>query len=268
MAEATTGGTPTFATMKRIFLASVMLCSTLVSYGWGKTGHRVVGLIAERHLTAKAKRNIQKVLGHETLAEVSNYMDFIRSNKQYAYMDPWHYCTIPDSLTYEQAGTPEQGDAVAAMTRMIAELKTKQFQYENEAFVLKCLVHLIGDIHQPLHVGNGNDKGGNDVKLEYFWKNTNLHAIWDSGIIDGQELSYTEYVEWINHATGDQKAQWQQDPLMSWVEESKEYRNQCYDYPSNGKLSYRYDFDNLELVNLRLLQAGIRLAKVLNDIYG
>lgn len=254
--------------VQRTLLFALLFSIVTPALPWGKTGHRVVGLIAERHLTKKARKNIERVLATETLAEVSNFMDFIRSDNQYKALDPLHYATIPDGMTYEQAGTPAEGDAIVAIQRMIEELKARTFSMEDEAFTLKCLVHLIGDIHQPLHVGNGNDKGGNDVKLEYFWQESNLHRVWDSGIIDGQDMSYTEYVDWIDHATDEQIAEWQNSSVLDWAYESQNYRDQAYELPANKKLSYRYDYDNLELVNQRLLQAGIRLAAVLNEIYG
>ena len=235
---------------------------------WGQTGHRVVGLIAEKHLTKKAKANIAKILPVETLAEVSNYMDFIKSDRAYDHMNPWHYCTIPDGMTYEEAGTPEEGDIIMTIERLVSELKTKKFTDKDEAFALKCLVHLIGDIHQPLHVGKGDDKGGNDLKLEYFWESSNLHRVWDSGIIDKQQYSYTEYVEWINHASPGLINDWQKANVKEWAYESMTYRPAIYSLPENMKINYRYNYDHLETVNLRLLQAGIRLAGVLNEIYG
>ena len=255
--------------MKRFVLPLIGVLLVVQSFGWGPTGHRIVGLIAERHLTKKAKKNIEKVLGFETLAEVSNYMDFIKSDATYRHMSPWHYATIPDGKTYDEAGTPEEGDVIITIQRLMGELTNKEFTDYDEAFALKCLVHLIGDIHQPLHVGNGEDKGGNDVKLDYFWQSSNLHRVWDSGMIDGQKYSYTEYADWIDHPTNEQLEAWSSLNVLDWANESKALRDQCYNtIPEDKKLSYRYDYDNIELLNQRLLQAGIRLANVLNAIYG
>ncbi len=255
--------------MKRIILF-LLLSTPLLSQAeyWGATGHRVVGLIAERHLSKKALKNIELVLKNETLAEVSTYMDFIRSDRQYDHLGPWHYCTIPDGMTYKQAGTPEEGDVIAGIQRLTEELKTKNFTIGDEAFTLKCLVHLIGDIHQPLHVGNGEDRGGNDVEVNYFYRNSNLHRVWDSGIIDEQQLSYTEYADWIDHASPEDLSQWQKDGVLVWASESYDLREQVYTMPEDKRLSWRYNYDNISIVNQRLLQAGLRLAKVLEDIYG
>lgn len=254
--------------MKKHIICILLLFILVKAYPWGQNGHRVVGKIAESYLTNKAKKNIEDILGHLTLAEVSTFMDEIKSNPRYNHMNPWHYCTIPDDKTYEEAGRPEEGDAIQTIDRLIKELKTKEFTDEDEAFALKCLVHLIGDIHQPLHVGNGNDRGGNDIKLEYFREPSNLHRVWDTGMIEAQNMSYTEYTEWINHPTDEQMEKWVNSSLMDWIYESKSYRDQVYDLPDNMKISYEYNYRNIDLVNQRLLQAGIRLAKVLNEIYG
>lgn len=254
--------------MKKILILTVLTIIALHAYSWGKTGHRVVGLIAEKHLTKKARKNIEKVLETETLAEVSNYMDFLKSDHAHDHMSPWHYATIPDGMTYEEAGTPEEGDVINTIERLVMELQTKNFTDEDEAFALKCLVHLVGDIHQPLHVGKGDDKGGNDVKLEYFWNPSNLHRVWDSGMIDGQQLSYTEYASWIDHASVEQIKKWQSTDVLTWAYESQNARQQVYDLPEPMKISYQYDYQNLALLNQRLLQAGVRLAGILNEIYG
>ena len=252
---------------KAILFISIFLFSVSV-YSWGPTGHRVVGLIAERHLTKKAKKKIDQILNNETLAEVSTFMDFIRADNTKRHMTPWHYMTIPDGSTYEDAGTPEEGDVYVTINRLIDELKSKKLTEENEAFAIKCLVHLIGDLHQPLHVGNGEDKGGNDVDVEFFWSKSNLHRVWDSGIVGQQQFSYTEYTEWIDHAIEADIQKWQNQTVMDWALESMGHRPQVYDLPENGKINYRYNYDNIELVNERLLKAGLRLAAVLNEIYG
>ncbi|MFT6883321.1 MAG: hypothetical protein ACJAVY_002125 [Marinoscillum sp.] len=253
--------------MKRLISTLCFVLISFFAFSWGNTGHRVVGQIADKHLSKKARKQINAILKNESLAESGNFMDFIKSDPKYRHMSPWHYCTIPDSLTYEASGTPEEGDAIVTINRLIEELKSKKFTDEDEAFALKCLVHLIGDLHQPLHVGNGTDKGGNDVKLDYFWKSSNLHSVWDSGMIDGTQFSYTEYANWINHASETETKEWQSTSVLDWANESKKYRVKAYDFPEDKKLSYRYDYDNRELLNLRLLQAGIRLAGVLNEIY-
>jgi hypothetical protein len=251
------------------FVSIVLISMVSVhGFGWGQTGHRVVGEIASRYLTKKARKNIEKILGNETIAMCSNHMDEIKSDRRFDHLGPWHYCTIPDGKTYEEAGTPEEGDIIMAINRIRGDLITKNFRMEDEVFNLKCLVHLVGDIHQPLHVGNGYDHGGNDVKVEYFWSSSSLHRVWDSGIIDQQNLSYSEYVNWIDHPTDEEIASWTSSSVIDWAYESMEYREPIYDLPQGKKINYRYNYLHIGTVNLRLLQAGIRLAVLLNEIYG
>ena len=254
--------------MKKLMFLILFCVFSPYAFCWGPTGHRVVGEIAWSHLNPKARKNLQKILGTESLAMTGTFMDFIRSNKKYDHMSPWHYCTVPDGKTYEDVGAPEEGDVVVAINRLMKELDSKEFTDEDELFALKLLVHLVGDIHQPLHVGNGDDRGGNDVRVEFFWKGSNLHRVWDEGIIDEQKLSYTEYTQWINHASEAQVTQWQSDDIMVWVAESTSYREGIYDLPENKKINYRYVYDHIATVNQRLLQAGVRLAGLLNQIYG
>lgn len=254
--------------MKKLSLITSLLFFTLQGICWGQNGHRVVGKIAESYLSEKARKNIEQILGPLTLAEVSTYMDEIKSYPEFDHMKPWHYCTIPDGRSYQQAGTPEDGDVIVTINRLISELKSKDFTDRDESFALKCLVHLVGDIHQPLHVGNGEDRGGNDSKVVYFSAPSNLHRVWDTQMIESQNYSYTEYADWINHASAEKAVKWQNTGVLEWANESKSYRGQVYDLPEDGKISYRYTRDNIALVNLRLLQAGVRLAGVLNEIYG
>ena len=244
------------------------LAASLPSFGWGKTGHRVVGRIAEQHLTKKARKNLQSILGNESLAMVSNWMDFIKTDPGWDHANPWHYCTIPDGMTYDQVEIPREGDIIQTLNRVIQELKTKHFADVDELTVLKFLIHLVGDIHQPLHVGNGMDRGGNDVNVRWFRQNSNLHRVWDSGMIDYQQLSYTEMTSSIDFATKAQIAALQDATILDWAYEAMALRNRVYDLPEDNKLSYRYVFDNWAIVENQLLKAGIRLAGILNDIYG
>ena len=256
--------------MKNTALNLAFLLLSFQAFSWGQTGHRVVGQVAENHLSKKAKKNIDKVLKGESLAMVSNWMDFIKSDSAYDYMKPWHYATIRYDEDYLEAGAPKQGDVIWAINEVSEMLKNNTFTDEipDEVTALKILVHLVGDIHQPLHVGNGDDLGGNKINIQYFYKKSNLHSVWDTKMIDGQNLSYSEYTNWIDTSSTAQIERWQDQSVYQWALESQSFHPGLYDFPKNGKLSYRYNFDHIDTVNLRLLQGGIRLAGVLNEIYG
>ena len=236
------------------------------SCGWGSTGHRVVGHLATLHLTKKAKKKIDLVLDGQSLAMVSNYMDFIKSDSRFNSYRPWHYATIPDSLNYEQAGTPEEGDVIMAIEYFSNEIRTGEFS-KDERFALMCLVHLVGDIHQPLHVGNGKDKGGNAVEVKFFSQTTNLHRVWDSDMINHINLSFSEYAISLDTVSENVIQKWQGTTVLDWAKESKSFRSEVYDFPESGNLWYPYMYENTDLLNIRLCQAGIRLAGLLNELY-
>jgi hypothetical protein len=258
--------------MKKILiLSAIVLFSSFATKDeavvWGQIGHRAVGHIADGMLTKRAQKNVKRVLGHETLAEVSTWMDDVKSDRSFDYAGTWHYCTIPEGMTYETAPTQEGGDIIWAIEKIVNELKAGGLTAEQEAINLKFLAHLVGDIHQPLHVGTGEDKGGNDVKVEWFGSNTNLHSVWDSRMIDSKQYSYTEFADMVNHPTKEQVKSWQAATVRNWAMESMTYRDEVYDLPENGRLGYQYSFNYFDIVELRVAQAGVRLAGLVNEIY-
>jgi len=238
-------------------------------FAWGPTGHRIVGAIAERHLSPCAKEKIDELLQGESLAMASTWMDNIKSDPSYRSWNPWHYCTIPDHQSYEEAGTPKQGDVIATLHRLMVDPDARKHMPWDEASGIKMVAHLVGDIHQPLHVGNGADRGGNDWKIQWFNSSTNLHRIWDSDMIKHQELSYTEYADWIDRASEEDIQSWQADDVLVWAQESKAIRlGGIYPDVDTQSLGYAYSYQHLSTLNRRLLQAGIRLAAVLNRMVG
>ena len=179
--------------MIKILIVYTLLFSFVL--GWGKTGHRITGKIAETYLTKNAKTQIKKIMGHHDLSRMSNWADEIKSDPNWKIANDWHWCTIPDDESYKK--DKHSGQAVEKINEFIATLKNKKSKKEEKQIALKFIVHLIGDLHQPLHVGNGLDRGGNDVRLKWFNESTNLHSIWDSKLIDFQKLSYSEYANYI-----------------------------------------------------------------------
>lgn len=258
----------------RVVTSAVVLISMVasptveVAYGWGATGHRVVGKIAERHLSKRAAAAVKAILGRESLAEVATYPDEIRSDPKYKDTAPWHFVTIEDGETYETSKKSPQGDAVEAIRRFSAVLRSKTATKDEKVYALKWLVHLVGDIHQPLHVGRGEDRGGNTIKVKWFDEVTNLHSVWDDKIIESTKLSFTELSEFTDKASNKDIKKWQDASVLDWVDESISYRKQVYTKPEDNKYgAYKYSYQNLPLVKLRLNQGGVRLAGLLNQIF-
>lgn len=254
--------------VNEVFMKKLLFCALFVSvnsFAWGPIGHRIVGKIAENHLDHKAKKALDKIMGPETLAIVSNWPDFIRSDQAWAVANTWHFVTIPEGQTYETIEKDPHGDVVEAIARFQKILKDKKSSMEEKQQAVKFITHFVGDIHQPLHVGKETDRGGNSVKVKWFNADTNLHHVWDEGLINYQQLSYTEYAAMIDHAKKEEKEDWQNDDIAVWIKESMDARPMVYDIGTEAKLGYDYNFKNIKLLNERLLKAGIRLAKILND---
>ncbi len=237
------------------------------AWGWGQIGHRVIGQVAENHLSKKARKAIENLLGHESLAEASTYMDEIRSDDNFDHTHPWHYTTIPAGETYESCEKSDKGELIEAIGRMRTILESETASRTEKVEALRFLVHLVGDLHQPLHVGNGEDRGGNDIKLEFFYEPSNLHRIWDSGMIDSKQYSYTELAAVVDHATVAELNRWRQGTPIDWANEAMQYRPQVYDIGEKDYLSYEYVYKNWDLVKRQLAKGGVRLAAMLNDIF-
>lgn len=251
----------------RILITLIFIVTNLTVFGWGQTGHRATGLIAERLLNAKAKQRIAALLNGESLAMVSTWMDDIRSDSTYDHTHDWHWVTIETGQTYDQSKKNPKGDVIMTLERLIIELKSGKLSKEKEIEALKMLVHLIGDIHQPLHVGCCDDQGGNKVQVKWFGANSNLHSVWDSGMIDGTRLSYTELADWLGTPSPALVKTWQSANVRDWANESMSFRTSVYD-TGNGNLGYKYQYKYFNLAKERMLRAGVRLAGVLNQIYG
>lgn len=239
------------------------------AFSWGYTGHRTVGDIAEHLLTRKAKKNLKKLLDNESLAFASIYMDEVRSDPAYDHMYTWHYVAIPDGMTYGEIEKEPRGDIIETTERLIAQLKAGTLEGKDKIEAVKFLCHLIGDIHQPLHVNRPGDRGGNDISVEWHYKTPyNLHKVWDEGMIDQSELSYTELSHHLLRMLDkEDKESWELSGVREWAYESMEFRDSLYNI-GDGKLGYRYSYVHFPIVERRLLQAGVRLAAVLNDIFG
>jgi hypothetical protein len=252
----------------RLALTLALLCCCSPALAWGPLGHRVTGQIAQQHLSPKAAAAVQRILGVEDLAEASTWADEMRSNPAPFWQktaSPWHYVTVPAGKFYAEVGAPPEGDSVTALQQFAATLRDRTASREQQQLALRFAVHIIGDLQQPLHAGNGTDKGGNELRVRWFSKDTNLHSVWDSDLPLEKALSYTEYSAWLMRRLqpADRKAWSTADPLV-WIAESAELRDRIY--PTENRLSYDYIYQNAPVVDRRLTQGGLRIAAWLNEV--
>jgi len=254
-------------------LLTVFLLFSHFSFGWGVLGHRIVGEIAQRHLSSKARKEIRKILGNESLAMSANWADFIKSDTSYRYLSSWHYVNVKSGATLQELTDKLHADTTAniynRLNFLVKELKTNPgLSAENKKMYLRLIIHLVGDIHQPMHVGRPEDLGGNRIQLHWFYEPSNLHKVWDEDMINFQQLSYTEYTQALDFATKKELREWQSATPEVWIFESYQIAEELYKGVKNGdRLRYDYNFQHISTLNDRLLKGGIRLAGLLNDIF-
>lgn len=236
---------------------------------WGKTGHRATAEIAESYLNKKAKKAIDDLLSGQGLAFVANYADDIKSDPEYREYGPWHYVNIdPETAEYKIEEANEGGDLVQAIKTCVEVLKDKNASQEQKQFYLKMLVHFVGDLHQPFHTGHAEDKGGNDIQVRWFNDGSNIHRVWDSEMINFYQMSYTELALNTEDLSRAQIKSIEKGKLLDWVYESRALVEDLYAGVENGeKLGYSYMYEHMPTVLNQLQKGGVRLAKILNDIY-
>ena len=258
---------------KKLITLNLFLYIPFCSMAWGVLGHRIIAQIADSYLTKNTKQQLYKILGSESIAIASNWSDFIKSDPAFDYLDRWHYINLKAGLTETELKTYLASDTVTyAYTKinwLTTELKNKELDQEKKILYLRILIHIAGDLHQPMHTGRFDDLGGNKIKVSWFKDSYNLHQIWDSKLIDFQQLSYSEYTAAINHTTKEQRKTWQAEPVSEWVWQSYQQVENIYaDIKPDDKLSYQYNFKYIAILNQQLLIGGIHLAGLLNEIFG
>lgn len=240
--------------------------TTQPAAAWGPKGHRVVGQVAENHLSPEALAAVRELLGSESLARAGTWADEIRSDPAWERAAPWHFISIDDDETLETTERSPEGDVLSAMERYEGVLRDPESPREDRVEALRFLVHFVADVHQPLHVGRRADGGGNDTLVLWFGEPTDLHHLWDTDLVEYQGLSFTELVRFIDHPSADVAA-WQEGSYEDWIAESFALRGRVYDL-GNRRLGYDYANENVPVVERRLLQAGVRLAGLLDDVLG
>ncbi len=251
-----------------LFSVLFSISSLFASEDWGKTGHRVVGEVAENYLSKRAERKIRKLLDGHSVAFVANYGDDIKSDHQYDSYGPWHYVNFPFGEKYETYPKSEKGDIIQGIDKCIAVLKNDKSSKEEKVFHLKMLIHFLGDLHQPLHIGIEEDKGGNDFQVLWFKNGTNLHTVWDSKMLDSYDMSYTEIAANTDMLSKERVKNLMSGSVVDWMYESRELCEDIYKNTEIGqKLSYNYMYDYMDKLRSQLQKGGIRLAGLLNEIF-
>jgi hypothetical protein len=231
---------------------------------WGAAGHKIVAKIAFSQLNAAEKDSLTKYLRGASIEEASVWMDEIKSDKSYDYQKPYHYINLDKDSAFHASDT---ANIVWELKRVVAELKDRQ-KYSKEKIEIdfKILMHLMGDLHQPLHVGYAKDIGGNSVQVFYNQSPTNLHRVWDTEIIQdavlGQPLDWSK----LSQFSKEDLTRIRHIDFEAWMNESRSLLDTVYNYKGND-LKHKYMEQNAPIVERQLLLGGIRLAAVLKYIF-
>jgi hypothetical protein len=243
------------------------------SFAWGVTGHRVIAEVAERNLSKKTKREIKKIIGNQKLAYWANWPDFIKSDTAETWKSTgvWHFVNVSDTkdfASFSEALHLDKGpNLYTQIITLSNQIKDKNTQPKDREIAFRFLIHIMGDMSQPLHVGNAEDKGGNAIKVNFFGQPTNLHSLWDTKLVDYQQYSYTEYADVLLRKNFD-KEEIQNGTVENWIFDSRLQADIIYaDAKPNADYKYEYDYKFNELLERQLLNGGLRLAKMLNDIF-
>lgn len=238
------------------------------AFGWGQVGHDAVAYIAERNLTPKARKAVEKVLDGHSLVYYASWLDNVRKG-DYAVTATWHYANVDEGQTFATMQRNPKGDVVSAVELCVDTLKVKGISDSVRKVYTKYLIHLVGDLHCPMHAGHLSDLGGNRRPVTFFKTQTNLHSVWDSYLPEAaHKWYYTEWGEQLDRCSRKEKRQISEGTPEQWFGETVNEAKRIYEItPENASLSYDYVFENAPVVDAQILKAGYRLAFLLNEIY-
>lgn len=245
--------------MKKIILP--LLIST-TALAWGPEGHQITGGIAERHLTPATLAKVRSLIGNESLKQLSTWADEIKSDPRNGYTKPWHFVNIPNGQTYQQSQKDPAGDVVEAIGRFTAVLNDPRLPQDKRRDALAFVVHFLGDVHQPFHVGLTEDRGGNSIRATWQGRDTNLHAVWDTSMIRDQGQSVDAIIARLDQIPAAQVPAISSVPLSAWIAEDIALRPLIYSYRLGQETSYERAVT--QAMDQQLLRGGLRLAAWLN----
>ena len=264
---------------------------------WGKNGHRVTIRLAERGLSRRTKRAARALLGGESLSEASLWPDKIRIFSRWRCSRPFHYLNAPDRQDRYAVAKIARGKLLPALVALEEMLRVGRYSARVRRDALRFYIHLMGDLHQPLHAGRSCDRGGNSVRVRFFGKRTNLHRVWDKNLFAERRLSFSEAASLLRVPRGRGRSRIIRGSVADWAYESyrlRKYAYRCYaedrckaatgkrfatfgscdrerrasrDKRDEPRLGYMYLYRADAILDQRFIRGGTRLAARLNAIF-
>lgn len=256
--------------MKKTIGLFLVCTGVLNAFGWGQKGHDIVAFIAQNNLTPKTEAAIDSLLDGYSVVYWANWLDNASHTQDYAYSKTWHYKNIDAGKTFENAPKIKEGNIVDALYDQIAIVSDSLTSKDDKALALKMIIHFLGDIHQPLHMGHASDRGGNYHNIKWFKGGTNLHTVWDTNLPEAAHAwSHTEWQREIDRVSDEQRIQILQGGTPdSWGAETYEICKEVYhSTPIGINVEYDYIAKWTPTVEMQLEKGGLRLADLLNSIF-
>ena len=254
----------------KILLSLLISFGSLSAFGWGQKGHDAVAYIAQQHLTPVTEAKIDSLLDGYSMVYWANWLDNASHTPEYSYTKTWHYKNIDENQTFENAPNIPEGNIVDAIYQQVKVLENPNLSKEDRSLALKIVVHLLGDIHQPMHMGRATDRGGNSHKLKFFNSATNLHSVWDTNILEaGHNWSHSEWQREIDRLSPEQEISIiAGGSPETWGKETYEISKEIYSStPQDFNIEYNYIAEWTPTIEMQLEKGGLRLADVLNSIF-
>jgi len=255
---------------KRIILLSLTVLSSLQLFAWGQKGHRIIAGIAYEYMSDRTKDRVDAILGKHGLVYLANLPDELKSDSTYDYTYDWHFQDLPPGLTDDELvrlrnSYPIEGGHLWFVYDSICKrLQTM----DNDTMALIYVVHLTGDFFCPTHLAHLDDKGGNTIRMKWFNYSTNMHTVWDDKLIDSQGYSYTEYIEYLEDRFDGESQFLFNASAAELTANNYHLVSAIYEYqPSYDGNAYHYIYRWREAAEHQLFVAGVRLAKILNELY-
>jgi len=266
--------------LKKILSPIFFFVLTLQLSAWGSRAHDAIAYIAQMNLTPVAQSEVSRLLNGRTMVTYAVWMDNVRSDSTFDFTRTWHFVNVDSGYTYATSPIAETGDMVTATELAMHKLSSDAYTDSVKRIFLKVLIHTVAEIHCPMHAGRRTDRGGNLHPVYWFGSRTNLHAIWDSPIVErSRNWSHTEWAHNLMAPTTPASiAEMQQGGPRDWVEETVILAHYVYKHtPRYAELRFSYmhgpkmirgqvqTFANI--VDEQLLLGGVRLAYILNTIF-
>ncbi len=255
--------------IKMILAVAFALACSFQVCAWGRLGHDAVAYIAERHLTPKAKANIERYLDNHSIVYYASWMDWVRQMPPYKHSSRWHASDVDSLGNYYPS---KRRDAVEGMKETYNRLsRHKEMTDSAVADNIKLFVHIVGDMHCPGHAFyTGYDQ--KNIKFKLNTRNSQVHDFWDNCVLDQHPWQYQEYAEQLDRFTDKEIGEMQKGTPEEWATESGKAITKTYGWFEDGRQydkaeTYRLILSGEKIAHDRIVRAGYRLARLLNEIF-